>query len=554
MKTKPRLSTLLGLVLLASGASAPAAGGQDLNDLMRAQQGVSARASTSKLAENGDSIRLEKGESRTVAVLQGPGKIAHIWLIANSMDIRYPRAVVLRIYWDGAAFPSVETPVGDFFGAGNGMRADIDSLPVKSSSYGRGYNCYWPMPFRREAKVVIANESDKDTAGIFYYIDWVKLDAVPEEMMYFHARYHQEYPPEMGKPYTAFVGTGRGHYVGTVLSSQNAIGHWFGEGDDFFYLDGETTPSILGTGTEDYFNDAWNMRVHSTLFTGCTIFEPRVIDARITAYRWHIADPVIFKKSLKFEIERRGFAMNSKGVVLDSFKPRPDFWSSVSYWYQDTIARPWCPFPPYRDRVNPEVVLHLPQVVKTIRHSPGVELQVLPYNRATWTKPWFRVKNETVGSWVEIPFEVAEKGRYSMSLFQTLREDQGVWKVFVDGKELAEAGESQIAGGYSIDEVTQLPPEKVNKVLDFYNVYKKNEHEDYIWGQGRERKVGLFEFAPGTHTLRLVCVGANPQAVDPETGKPGYNLAADILSLRKLPFENMDDWLQKMLELEKKKK
>lgn len=544
---------LIGLAVIGAGALSLAAG-QDLNDLMRAREGTSARASTGKLTENGDSIRLEKGESKTIAVLNGPGKIAHIWFIANSQDIRYPRAVVLRIYWDGASVPSVETPVGDFFGAGNGMRADIDSLPVKASSFGRGYNCYWPMPFRKEARIVVANESDKETAGIFYHIDWVKLDAVPADMMYFHARYHQEYPPDMGKPYTVFVGKGRGHYVGTVLSSQNAIGHWFGEGDDFFYIDGETEPSILGTGTEDYFNDAWNMRVHTTLFTGCTIFEPRGIDARITAYRWHIADPVIFKKSLKFEIERRGFAMNSMGKVIDSFKPRPDYWSSVSYWYLDRVAEPWCPFPPYKDRVNPEIVLHLPQVIKTMRSSPGVELEVLPYNRATWTKPWFRAKNETVGSWIEIPFEVKEKGRYSMSLFQTLREDQGIWKVFVDGRDIYEAGESQIAGGYTIDEVRQLPPEKINTVLDFYNVYKKDEHEDYIWGQRRERKIGLFEFAPGTHTLKLVCIGANPLAVDPKTGKPGYNLAADVLSLRKLPFENMDAWLEKMLELEKKKK
>jgi len=554
MNAKILRNALVGLAVLAAGASPLFPAGQDLKDLMRAQPGTSARASTGKFDANGDSIRIEKGESRTVAVLKGPGKIAHIWMIANSMDIRYPRAVVLRIYWDGASVPSVETPVGDFFGAGNGMRADIDSLPVKASSYGRGYNCYWPMPFRKEAKIVIANESGTDSAGIFYYIDWVKLDAVPDDMLYFHARYHQEYPPVMGEPYTVFKGTGRGHYVGTVLSSQNAIGHWFGEGDDDFYIDGESTPSILGTGTEDYFNDAWNMRVHTTLFTGCTIFEPRGIDARITAYRWHIADPVVFKKSLKFTIERRGFAMTSKGEVLNSFSPRPDYWSSVSYWYLDRIAEPWCPFPPYKERVNPEIVLHLPRVVKTMRASAGVELQVLPYSRVTWTKPWFRARNETVGSWIEIPFEIKEKGRYSMSLFQTLREDQGIWKVTIDGKELTEAGESQIAGGYTIDEVTQLPPEKVNKVLDFYNVYKRNEHEDYIWGQGRERKIGLFEFTPGTHTLKLVCVGANPLSVDPETGKPGYNLAADILSLRKLPFENMDQWLEKVIEMEKKKK
>jgi hypothetical protein len=549
---RTRLS--LAAAVLAFAALAAALGAQDLNDLMKPLPGRSMRASTGNLGANADAIRLEKGESRTVAVLAGPGKIAHIWFIANSMDIRYPRAVVLRIYWDGAAVPSVETPVGDFFGAGNGMRADIDSLPVKASSYGRGYNCYWPMPFRKEARIVIANESDKESAGIFYQVDWVKWAQAPEDLMYFHARYHQEYPPAMGEPYTVFVGKGRGHYVGTVLSSQNAIGHWFGEGDDFFYIDGETVPSIIGTGTEDYFNDAWNMRVHSTLFTGCTIFEPRGIDARITAYRWHIADPVLFEKSLRFTIERRGFAMNSAGKVLNSFGWRPDYWSSVSYWYQDGVAAPWCPFPPYKDRVNPEIVLHLPRVVETMKHSDGVALQVLPYNRATWTKPWFRVANDKIGGWVEIPFEIRDAGRYSMSLFQTLREDQGIWKVLIDGREIYDAGESQIAGGYTIDEVAQLPKDKINTVLDFYNVYKKNEHEDYIWGQGRERKIGLFVFKPGTHTLRLVCIGANPLARDPETGKPGYNLAADILSLRKLPFDNMDEWLDRMLKLEKERK
>ncbi len=541
---------LFGLLVFLS----PSSEAQSLKSLIHAQEGRSFRASSGKRWENQDAIRLGKGESQTIATLSGPGNIAHIWLIANSRNIRYPRAVVLRIYWDGAEVPSVETPVGDFFAVGNGMRAEVDSLPVKVSSYGRGYNCYWQMPFRKEATIVVTNESDLETASLFYQIDWVKWEEAPADMMYFHARYHQEYPPEIGKPYTVFIGKGRGHYVGTVLSSQNGIGHWFGEGDDFFYIDGEEEPSILGTGTQDYFNEAWNMRVHSTLFTGCTVFEPRAPDARVTAYRWHIADPVLFSTSLKIEIERRGFIMNSAGKVVDSFRPRPDYWSSVSYWYQDTVAEPWCQFPAYRDRVNPEVVLHLPEVVETIRRSAGIELQVLPYNRATWTKPWFRVKNETVGSWIEIPFEIKEKGRYSMSLFTLLREDQGIWKVFIDDREIYQAGESQIAGGYRVDEVNTLRPEEINKTLDFYNVLRKNEHEDYIYGQNRERKIGLFEFEPGIHTLKLVCVGANPQSVNPETKKPGYNLAADILSLRKIPFEDMDRWIERMLESERKQR
>jgi hypothetical protein len=224
----------------------------------------------------------------------------------------------------------------------------------------------------------------------------------------------------------------------------------------------------------------------------------------------------------------------------------------VSYWYQASVAEPWCEFPPYRDRVNPEIVLHLPQVVDAIEHSSGVELQVHPYNRATYTKPWFRVKNDALGSWIRIPFEIEEEGRYSLSLFQHLREDNGIWKVYVDDKELYDAGESHIAGGYRVSLVNQLPPERVNTRLDFYNVYHKDEHEDYVYGQRRERKIGLFRFGPGTHTLRLVCTGANPLSRNPVTGGPGYNLSADVLSIRKLPFDNVDAWIERAVKAEGK--
>ncbi len=548
MRTHPILPGLVAL-LLATGTQAAA---QTLEAISQPQEGVSKRASSGNLENNEDSAKFAMGQCRTLAELTGPGKITHMWFTPNSMDIRYPRALVLRIYWDGATTPSVEVPLGDFFAVGNGMRANVNSLPVKVSSYGRGYNCYWQMPFQKSAKVTLTNESDKEPASCYYHVDWIQLDNLPKPM-YFHARYHQEYPPSNGQPYTVFIGKGRGQYVGTVLSSQNGIGHWFGEGDDYFYVDGEKTPSIVGTGTEDYINEAWNMRVHSSLYTGCTVFEPRAPDARVSAYRWHIADPIVFKESLTFRLERRGFLMNSHGELISSSGSRPDFWSTVSYWYQDSIATPWCDFPPYRKRVNPEIVLHLPKVVDTIQHSPGVELQVNPYNRATYTKPWFRVKNDSIGAWIEIPFKVTEPGRYSMSLFQLLREDNGIWKVSIDGKPLYEAGETQIAGGYRVSRVTQLPPEQVNQTLDFFNVFRKNEHEDFIYGQRRERKIGLFHFQPGTHTVRLVCVGANPASMHPETGKPRYNLTADVLSIRKLPFDNFDKWIEESVREDKKR-
>lgn len=542
MKTKLILS-IFGLI---AGVTLSVSS-QSLESITEQQVGMSMRAASGNPFNNNDNMGLGKGETKTIATLEGPGKIVHMWFVPSSTNIRWPRALVLRIYWDGSDIPSVETPLGDFFAVGNGMLATVNSLPVKVSSYGRGMNCYWQMPFKKGARVTITNESEEATAGTYFMIDWVKLPKAPKNVMYFHARYHQE-RPEMGKPYTFFDGEGNGHYVGTVLSSQNGIGHWFGEGDDYFYIDGEEIPSISGTGTEDYFNEAWNMRVHSSLFTGCTIFEPRAIDARITAYRWHITDPVIFRKSLRFEIERTGYIINRKGETITESGSRPDNWSSVSYWYQDDIAKPWCEFPPYSERVNPEIVLHLPQVINTIRHSDEVKLVVNPYNRATYTKPWFQALNSEVGSWIEIPFEIKERGLYSMTLFQHLREDNGIWKLYVDGKELYVAGESQIAGGYEVDMVQQLKPDEINTTLDFYNIFQKDEHEDYIYGQRRERKIGLFDFEPGEHTLKLVCVGANPLSAHPETGKLRYNLTADVMSLRRMEFVDTDAWIREISE------
>ncbi len=528
---------------------------QSLENLKSEQTGRSMRISSGNPFDNSDSEKLKPGETKIIAEMEGPGEIKHIWLVPYSDDnIRWSRALVLRIYWDGSDIPSVEVPLGDFFAAGNGMLATVNSLPVKVSSYGRGMNCYWIMPFAKKAVVTLSNESKTDRAGSYYQFDWVKYNSEPTELMYFHARYHQELSPVFGEPYTVFKGKGTGHYVGTVQSSQNGIGHWYGEGDDFFYIDGEEIPSISGTGTEDYFNEAWNMRVHSSLYTGCTIFEPRAPDARITAYRWHIQDPIIFTKSLTFEIERTGYIVDALGNTISSSGSRPDHWSSVAYWYQDDIAEPWCEFPAYKDRINEEIVLFFPKITESIKHSREVELKVNEYNRATFTKPWFQAVNNTIGSWMEVPFTIETEGKYSISIFQLLREDNGIWKVFIDDQDLDVAGESHIAGGYRVSQVNQLQPEEVNKTLDFYNVFQKNEREDFIYGQRRERKIGLFQFSPGNHVIKFVCVGSNPQSAHPETGHLRYNFTADVLSIRKFPFENIEDWLDKVIEEEQRKK
>jgi len=136
---------------------------------------------------NADAFRIEPGETLILAELDGPGEIQHIWMTIGARDRRYPRSLVFRIYWDDARIPSVETPLGDFFAAGHGMRTNVYTLPIEVTSHGRAMNSYWKMPFKKQAKITMTNESDKRVTSCYFYIDWVKLDRLPPDSLYFHA-------------------------------------------------------------------------------------------------------------------------------------------------------------------------------------------------------------------------------------------------------------------------------------------------------------------------------------------------------------------------------
>jgi hypothetical protein len=248
-----------------------------LDEVTHQQQGTTKRFSTGLFdpESNTDAYHLAPGERRTFAELEGPGEIRHIWFTVAG-DRRYPRSLVLRIYWDGAEVPSVETPIGDFFAAGNGMKANVSTLPIEVTSYGRALNSYWHMPFRKKARVELENQSPRRLC-VYCQIDWLQRPSLREDTLYFHARYHQEFPVKPFTPYTIFEGQGEGQYVGQVLSTQNSLGSWYGEADDRYYIDGEETPSLVGTGTEDFFTDAWNRRPgkkRSTISCTALIFSP----------------------------------------------------------------------------------------------------------------------------------------------------------------------------------------------------------------------------------------------------------------------------------------
>ena len=300
---------MMGVVTVSILAPGPVTG-QDLSEITRPIEARRYRASSGLFdpESNIDARPIAPGETLTLAELEGPGEIRHIWFTIGALDRRFTRSLVLRFYWDDAETPSVEAPIGDFFAAGNGMRVNVSSLPIEVTSYGRAFNSYWRMPFHRKARLTLTNESDQRVTSCYYYVDWLAFDELPDDALYFHARYRQEFPVEPFTPYTVAEIRGEGHYVGTVLSIQSSMGSWLGESDDRFYIDGEVIPSLVGTGMEDYFTDAWNHRLFTNLRAGVSIYEPKGLDQRVTAYRWHIADPITFRSSLRVEMERRSYA------------------------------------------------------------------------------------------------------------------------------------------------------------------------------------------------------------------------------------------------------
>lgn len=307
---------------------------------------------------NNDWIAIKQGERATLADISGAGIVKHIWCTIHSDDRNYPRGLVLRAWWDGEAEPSIEVPIGDFFGVGHAKVSHFQSLPLNMVTGGHvlpmnfaAMNCFFPMPFRKGARFEIENQSAGNVNSFYYYIDYEEHDSLPDDLAYFHAQWRRENPTKGyetwhmtaheqlaeqknvtgDKNYVIFEAEGRGHYVGCVLSIKNVMYNdvvhtWFGEGDDMIFVDGEKWPPKLhGTGTEDYMCAAWGFPSgkYDGLFHGISLAgNPEDMSGSWSAYRFHLESPVAFTKSIRVTIEH-GHDNN-----------RFDDWSSVGYWYQ----------------------------------------------------------------------------------------------------------------------------------------------------------------------------------------------------------------------------
>lgn len=389
---------------------------------------------------NFDSTHINPGEVLEVPLLKGPGMIHHMWFTSHAGGMGELNALTLRIYWDGATVPAVEVPLGDFFACGQ-QPATVESLPVQVSPSG-SLTCFWRMPFAESARITVTNDNAERGYGLYWQIDYVELDSLPPDTLHFYAKYRQEYPAGYGHDYRIAEIQGSGAYVGTVMTVTNAQDGWFGEGDDFFYIDGEEVPSLQGTGSEDYFNDGWGFRRRTSLWFG----QPHGMGYEAgdggPFYRWHIQDPVLFEKSLLVEIEHKGNWPRSEDAW---FLERPDFFSSVAFWYQSGEPGPWPALPGYPERLVPWVQHHLVPLFQHATCTGGSDLKVTTMGMFGG-RPSLWWDAASAGDRVEFEITIDQPGRTAIRLcafkfggsespcFQSGDPGKGLFRVLLDGE------------------------------------------------------------------------------------------------------------------------
>jgi hypothetical protein len=299
-------------------------------------------------ADGRQDLPIQPGETREMASIEGPGAITHIWVTIASKDQNHLRNLVLRMYWDGEETPSVESPIGDFFGQGNNSYYQYSSLPLQIGT-SNGLNSFWRMPFGKSARVTVTNDGPVKVDAFYYYVDYQKYERFEDDGSRFHVQYRQAFPCVAGENYVLMEAAGRGHYVGTNLSIHLRADGWWGEGDDMIYVDGEEEPSLQGTGSEDYFCGAWCYgEAFSDMYLGCPQRGEHKTNALWNVYRYHIEDPVPFEKSIKVTIEH--------GHAND----RSDDFSSVAYWYQTEPHAAFPALPAAEQRIPTEAVPTVP--------------------------------------------------------------------------------------------------------------------------------------------------------------------------------------------------
>jgi hypothetical protein len=323
-------------------------------DLTQQQDYVLKRVSSSDPSgANADFRQLDPGGVLTLVNADGPGMLTHMWFTVASPEAYHLKKLVLRIYWDHETTPSVEAPLGDFFGLGLGEyhRWESELLSVGSD---KALNSFFSMPFQKHARITVSNEGQQKVDNFYFNLDYrAYSQPLPRGTLYFHAQFRQAQPnhgwtsdwlkngdPKVDRKtnldgqenYVWLDAAGRGHFAGLTMSVLQNQDGWWGEGDDMFFIDGEARPSIAGTGSEDYFLGAWDFGGHpfSYRLYGAPVVGEERAGSKSSVYRFHLDSPIPFTKSIRATIEH-GHANH-----------RSDNFYSVAYWYQ---SEPHAPFP-----------------------------------------------------------------------------------------------------------------------------------------------------------------------------------------------------------------
>lgn len=291
---------------------------------------------------------IRAGQERVLANLDGPGVIRHIWFTAalgNVDDVTaFHRGVVLRASWDDERSPSIEVPFGDFFVVGHGVQRPFQCAVFSMTPYENnvraGFNCYLPMPFKTRARLTLHNQTASEVKGVYWHIDYELDPSITGDVMTLHATYRSVRPVTREVPHVMCDAVGRGKYVGTVWSVHLLERHSWVESREDFYVDGAAEPTLPGTGSEDYYGQAWGYRSNlQTHYLGAMQIDEQA--SKWTAYRFHLLDPIPFGKSIKVTMADRGYDI---GYRTDDF-------ASVTYWYQSEPHKTYPKLPPYEDRL-----------------------------------------------------------------------------------------------------------------------------------------------------------------------------------------------------------
>jgi Protein of unknown function (DUF2961) len=332
-------------------------------------------AKTNKTAKGNAFEAVNPGETKTLLNINDEGSIRRIWMTIDQSPVKL-RSIRLQMFWDGAAKPAVDVPLGDFFGYNLGKPVAFQSA-LFSSGEGRSFNCYIPMPFKKGAKVILINEGN-EPVKLFYDIDFLK-EKFALGSLYFHAYWTRQLTAKLGADFEPLpLISGKGRFLGITvgLNTDSSYGKsWWGEGEVKMYVDGDTQyPTIAGTGSEDYLGSGWGLGTFTNLYQGCTVADDS--SGQFNFYRWHIPDPIYFNKNLRVTLQQIGGwdknelkELYKRGVKLrpvsvdghggfvrllemanpplitdDNFPPgwvnfyRVDDYSSVSYFYLDKAS------------------------------------------------------------------------------------------------------------------------------------------------------------------------------------------------------------------------